>query len=288
VIAVGITVAVGPGHSNRPDTGVAVLPTATPSPTSSSPSASSLTSPVQSRTSTPPGQSARAPANAAALQGIVVDEAGKPLPHIYVTSFHGVTQTDLGGRFIAPTSDGHHGGCLLFTSQPIWAVQHGTPAGGDYAWQDWFAPSGHCEEFSGDIRIVMRPGVDVFGTVRDASGAPVAGVAVYSTMQSQIMSTSCCESNFGTLTDNQGHYVIYGQQPGGTTMSVRLQYSNDGGGGIGYPTTTGSGTPMDLVDYGSPGCDRYFPDSSCPNASPDPTATAATTATPSSTKTALP
>jgi hypothetical protein len=90
-----------------------------------------------------------------------------------VSSYHGVTQTDASGRFVAPASDGHHGGCLLFTSQPLTAPQHGAPAAGDYAWQEWSAPSGNCaDEVTANIRIVMDPGVDVFGTVRNSAAAP--------------------------------------------------------------------------------------------------------------------
>lgn len=292
VAAAGIAIAVGPGHSTHPpDTTPVISSTAPPSPSSVSPSpsappgsTSASPKPTSTPTPTPPDQSASVGSTTSGLQGVVVDEAGKPLPHIYVTSWKGVTQTGVDGRFVAPaSSDGHHGACLLFSSQPLWTSEHGAPSGGDYAWQAWPAPntSNCAPEVNANLRIVMHPGADVFGTVRDPAGAPVAGVTVYSTIDVFFMSTSAEPPHFATVTDSEGRYRIYGQQQAvGTAMSVRQPPGAPCFGGLAYPAAAGSGAPVDLPDYGED-CDRPFAPSNCPNASPPATATATSEVTPS-------
>jgi hypothetical protein len=289
LVGVGVSFAMVPGPANPPDIDVVISPSPTrtptpiPSPPDGSPSparSADQSAPLSTPPPPPPTTaSASARTDAPALTGVVVDETGRALPHIYVTDLRGVTQTDANGRFVAPSSDNHNGGCLVFSSQPIGQPQRGAPAGGDYAWQIWEPPSGKCgEDAVADIRVVMRSGADVFGTVRDATGAPVAGVTVYSTVDADggiwFMSSMCCHAVFSTVTDSQGRYRIYGQHAGHTTMSVRAPYYQDGMGALGYPANAGSGAPADLVDYG-PDCNNAWPGPSCPNATPEAGATAA-------------
>jgi hypothetical protein len=286
VVSVGFAIAVGPGKSaHQPGNQISVAPTTDPGSGSPSgppaPSASAPTSapPASAGQTVPPAAAAstttRTPA-APGLGGTVVDETGKPLAGIYVTGFDGMTQTDSKGVFVAPTSRGRHGGCLLFSSQPLSRPQSGAPGTGDYAWQQWTPPSGDCaQEALADVHVVMHPGADVFGTVRDNNGAPVAGLAVYSTLGAEgrvFLGTSCCGVSFGAVTDSAGHYRIYGEQPGRTTVALRQPWAPGGSGGHGYPATAGSGQPVDLTDFGS-NCDSTFPDPTCPNASPTPTQT---------------
>lgn len=295
VAGAGIAIAVGPGHSTHPpDTTPVISSTTPPSPSSVSPSpstplGSTSASPTPTSTPTPtlPSQSASVGSNTSGLQGVVVDEAGTPLPHIYVNSQHGVTQTDANGRFVAPVSDGgHHGACLLFTSQPLYTNQRGAPPGGDYAWQAWpAANTSNCApEVNANLRIVMHPGADVFGTVRDTAGAPVAGDVVYSSIPVEFMSAGMYHPLVAAITDSQGHYRIYGDQqgePASATLNIDPQtqiVSGDRSGSV----TAGSGTPLDITDYG-PGCNTVFPLPSCPNAAAAASANAAATpqATPS-------
>jgi len=294
VIGVGVAIAVGPGRSGNPPTHeISVSPTAGPvsgspsSPPSPSTSGSAIPAPSGSGTASattavgaPP--TATAPA-APTSQGTVVDEAGRPLAGIYVygSFFKAVTRTDRNGHFVAPTVDGQQMSCLLFTSEPL--TQDGTPPSGDFAWQEWQARSDTCLGAIGDIRIVMHPGFEVFGTVRDVKGNPVAGVTVYSTFGRDgrmIFSTNQGGVGFATTTDSAGRYHFYGEQPGLTTLTVRQAFglaSSDSG--IPYQATAGSGQPVDLTDYG-PGCDNGWPDPGCPNASPSETDSAPPPSTP--------
>ncbi len=295
VVGVGFAIAVGPGKSApQPGNQVSISPTAGPasgapsSPPAPSASAPTSAPPVSGGQTAPPaaGASTTTKASAApALRGTVVDETGKPLPGIYVTGFDGMTTTDRRGAFVAPTAAGRHGGCLLFSSQPLSHPQGGRPASGDYAWQQWTPPSGDCaQEAVADIHIVMHAGADVFGAVRDNNGAPVAGVAVYGTLGSDgrmFLSSSCCGVSFGAVTDSAGHFRIYGEQPGQTTVALRQPWAVGGSGGHGYPATAGSGQAIDLTDFG-PNCDSNLPDPACPNASPPPTPSAAPGSPPAS------
>lgn len=295
IVAVALTIAVGPGGGGNnevasPTAGPTVAPTAigsapdtaapvTPPPSSSS-VASATTTPTTVSPSTPPTETASTPGGAAptntgqqttppapTLQGTVVNEAGAPLAGIFVTSLHGVTQTDASGHFTAPTQAGHHGGCLLFSSLPITQPQGGPPAGGDYAWQDW--QSANCaNDVIANIHIVMHPGADVFGTVRDTAGAPVAGVPVFASLgptPPYYLTSSCCGVYFGETTDAQGNFRIYGLQPNSSTkVSVREPSYRDGTGGIPVPAVAGGGQATVLTDYGE-GCDDTFPSPGCPN-----------------------
>ena len=285
VAGAGIAIAVGPGHSTHPPDTTPVISSTTPpspssassssvSPSPSTPPESASASPTP--TPTPPSQLPSVGSSASGLRGVVVDEAGNPLPHIYVNSQHGVTQTDANGRFVAPVSDGHQDGCLLFTSQPLYTNQRGAPPGGDYAWQAWPAPDPpSCpRDITADLRIVMRPGADVFGTVRDPVGAPVAGAVVYSPIPVQFMSAGVYHPHVDAITDSQGRYHFYGFQkgePAGVTLNLDPQTQIVSGNTSGS-VTAGSGTPLDITDYG-PGCNTIFPLPSCPNASPPATAT---------------
>jgi hypothetical protein len=211
---------------------------------------------------------------------VVLNEAGKPLPHIYVNSQHGVTQTDGNGRFVAPVSHGHHGACLLFTSQPLSVPQQeDVGPGGDYAWQAWPASNAtNCtRDITADLRIIMHPGADVFGTVRDSAGRPAVGVVIFSSIDVEFMSAGIYDPTFEAITDSQGNYRIYGDQQG---ESVGVSLSMDPQTAIGSHGRAGSGTPVDITDYG-PICNTIFPSSSCTNASPPATATATSGATPS-------
>lgn len=300
VVGVGFAIAVGPGKSAlKPGNQISISPTAGPASVAPStvapsslpaPSASAPTSapPVSRGQTAPPAAGASTTTKGSAaltLHGTVVDETGKPLPGIYVTGFDGTTTTDRRGAFVAPTAAGRHGGCLLFSSQPLSHPEGGKPASGDYAWQQWTPPSGDCaQEAVADIHIVMHAGADVFGTVRDNNSAPVAGVAVYGTLGSDgrvFLSTSCCGFSFGAVTDSVGQFRIYGEQPGQTVVALRDPWLVGGSGGHGIPATAGSGQPISLTDFGR-NCDSNFPNPTCPNASPPPTPSAAPGSPPAS------
>lgn len=288
MVAVGLTVAIGPGgsHGNNevmvPPTGgpVSISPTATgsapasPGPASTPPpslAASANPGPPTVGPTPPPtatAQPTQQPQPAAGLQGTVVNEAGAPLANIVVTSYFGTTETDANGHFVAPTNGGHQGNCLIFSSVPLQGPQTGPPAGGDYALQEWFgSTTASCTDMVADVRVVMHPGADVFGTVHDIHGNPVAGVTVYGTFPGGYMATLCCGHSFSTVTDAQGRYRIYGFPPEHVSMAVRVPAEIAPGGGIATPTTAGSGQPVDLTDYGE-GCDAVFPGPGCPNAPP--------------------
>lgn len=295
IVAVALTIAVGPGGGGNnevasPTAGPTVAPTAigtapgtagpvTPPPSStivaSATTAPTTVSPSTPRTTTTAPRSGGAATNtsqppAQTLQGTVVNEAGAPLAGIVVTGLDGVTQTDASGHFTAPTNAGHHGGCLLFSSQPMSQPQSGAPAGGDYAWQAWQSPN--CgDDVVADIHLVMHPGADVFGTVRDTKGSPVAGVPVFATLLAggapAFLTSSCCGLSFAAVTDSQGNYRIYGLTAADVKVAVRNPASYGTSSGLGVPATPGSGQPTNLTDYGE-GCDSIFPSPGCPNAPP--------------------
>jgi hypothetical protein len=172
---------------------------------------------------------------------------------------------------VAPSKAGHHGGCLLFSAQPVFQPISGAPTAGDYAWQEWKSTS--CgDDVVANVRIVMHPGADVFGTVHNTAGSPVAGVPVYAALSADaasFLTSSCCGVSFSATTDAQGNYRIYGLQPSTVKVSVRDRANLDGSGGIAVPATPGNGQPTNLRDFGD-GCDTVFPDSGCPNAPPSP------------------
>lgn len=303
IVVAAVTVAVGPGKSGGSDQ-VAISPTVAPTASGLGPTTPGVTSdplPSNAVPSISPGSptvgpvtptsknSARpsdtpttttvppiktAPPTApptATLQGTVVNEAGTPLSGIFVTGLDGVTRTDAGGHFVAPAKAGHHGGCLLFSSQPVFQPASGPLAVGDYAWQEWKSTS--CgDDVVANVRIVMHAGADVFGTVRDTAGTPIAGVPVYAALSAdaaRFLTSSCCGVSFSATTDAQGNYRIYGLQPSTVKVSVRERANLDGSGGIPVLTTPGSGQPANLTDFGE-NCDNVFPDSGCPNAPPGP------------------
>jgi hypothetical protein len=292
IVAVGLAVAVGPGRSGGdnevasptvPPTAIGTAPSTPGVPTTPPPSSDAAPTtasapaigPSTSRTTNTPVPNGPSAANtrqssAPTLQGTVVNEAGAPLAGIFVTGLDGVTQTDANGQFTAPTKAGHHGGCLLFSSQPMSQLTASPPVAGDYAWQDW--QSANCtNDVIANIHIVMHPGADVFGTVRDTKGAPVAGVPVFATLLEggapAFLTSSCCGLSFAAGTDSQGNYRIYGLTAAQVKVAVRNPASYGTSSGLGMPATPGSGQPTNLTDYGE-GCDSIFPSPGCPNAPP--------------------